>query len=493
MVLGGSLGPDSVRALETLVNWGEKLSTRMTSSDLNFETVGHLWGSPTGTKFEIPNTSHFSQNVDLHVPYSRVRPTFTTVMDSTKRYDHPDVTIEQYGVVRHRRNITFMKKVFAHLKGQLKPKHIDDIEYNTKSSVGPLLEFENKGDCITKCSDLVHWYSNWAHIFGIVPLWKTSGKKEIRPELKVAAKAIRTFTYTDPFYTMAFAREISSIKEWFILMGNCFSGLSPFRPGVTFAHGGFDGLMSSLEGLDIVEGDVRLWDSTFTSVLDTSVEEMYLFFAYGDHPTDFQKERMRFFCHQRFESRVLLPNGQVVVLPFMPSGSSDTTVGNCLGHFYILCDHLLDSCEQEKVDPFVTYLQCRWNLFSDDHLNGYPKWMKPYLAYELRLAAYARVGGALKPPPDDKVHSTPLGSRFLGAVAHRKHGCYYPIFDTQRLLAILYCNEYNDEELQMVLISIAPLIVGNVEACRIYSDYLQRFYPLLLGLLIDRDILSGAE
>jgi hypothetical protein len=322
-------------------------------------------------------------------------------------------------------------------------------------------------------------------------LWKTSGKAEILKNKKIVAEDIRTFTFADPFYTLAFAHCISGLKEFYIGMGNCVNDW-PFRPGVAFAHGGFSNMMSTLEGKVIVEGDARKWDSSFTSVVAEAVQEVFEHQT-GIKPGHRLHEFFTWALQQRLLSAVVMPDGSVRIVPYMPSGSPDTTIANCLGHLFILVDHLLDSCEEEGLDPFLQWLKCNWHLFADDHLNGYPRALEAYLSYERRVVSYNRVGAELHPPPQDKIHQTPIGTSFLGAVCYKEHGEYVPQFDKNRLLAILYCNDYDDEKLVEVLTSIAPIVHTNPEAYDIYVDYVRVYYPRLLGLLTVRPLFTGAE
>lgn len=461
-----------------------------------FRTLGFLKPQLLPPNYTVKNKSHFKKVTDEDIPFARAQGTRRSVLAATARYARPDVTVEMYGKPRFERNLKFILDIFAPYHGKCPPIPIDEVDYNADGAAGALLKdhfnYRNKEQVFDKHRDLVYWYGRHAHSFNIVPIWRTSGKSEILAAKKIMAESIRTFTFPDAFYSINFAHEISGIKNLMLYMGNEVEHW-PFRMGSTFTHGGFHRMMSTLTGLIDVMGDATKWDASFTSVLHQAVKRIYGVLR-GDTPGSPAERKFQWYMDIGHKSFVLLPNGQIIEMYYMKSGRPDTTISNCWAHFFILVDHFLDSCVSLEVQPDRFFLKCRWHIYADDHLNGYPEDFKEELSFEKRMVAYRRVGVELHPPPDDKIfYNTPVGATFLGATCGKKYGRYTPVFSYERMLAILYCNDYSEEDLEEVLVSVAPMVHTNPKCLDVFTEYVGHYYPHLLLLLKDRPIFSGQE
>jgi len=468
------------------------------------ETVGRI-GEPIGLPNDhvAKNNSHFKQHhPDLSVPFARVQGSYSGVYRATERYRTPDVTegdVPDFVDVRRTRKL--LGQVFNHFRGNCEPVPLGETHVNPRSAIGYVLKLFSrherrpwrfKADVYRCLPNLCYWMKSFAYKFGIPVLWETSGKAEILKIKKVDKGDIRTFTFADPLFTLCFANLLTGVKTLMIHFANDFD-LAPGRMGVTFVHGTFNKMMKTLDGMIVVKGDCIKWDASFRSALDMSVRKLIKEIMEASVGSDLADE-IDYYFDQCFDSYVRMPGGEVYNLLYKKSGDPWTTGGNIMGHLTILCSHLVWAADQLRIDPYLLYLKVRWNIYADDHLNGYPEMMREFLSYESRQRFYSAWGVKLHPPPDDVIQEGPLGGVFLGATCREKYGRYVPSYSAERLLAILYCNSYSDEELEAVLTSIAPLVQTSGRAYEIYREYVSTYFPKLLPLLdINQNLFNGGE
>lgn len=489
------MSPDSIRALGWLLTWSQNTDHARPSHTVDFPTFGfvepQILPSQMVTKKQM--NSKFRKHLnskDITVPYSHMQGTFLGVLNSNNRYHQPHITKESYGLQRYKRNLDFLQALLKPWKHKCAPCDFRNFEYNPKGSSGAVFKkhgYRTKQDVIDAFPDLFPWYANFQHVYGIRPLERESGKTEILPAKKIEAQIPRTFIFSDAPTTMNHGHLLSGVKSLFMLYSNEFKSW-PVRLGVNFVKGNFDKFCKAFDGLIPIEGDCEKWDSRFSRVLQDACYDIYEYLL----PEE-QKERCDFFREITFDSLVVLPNGQIILVPAMKSGRWDTTLSNCIGHWFILVDHFLDACEEMKLRPVSEYLKMHWNLYSDDHLNGYPEHWRRYLTWERRQAAYARAGQNLHPHPKDKIHNTIIGASFLGAEVVRQGVEYMPQYSKDRLLAILYCRDFNVEDLTEILVSIAPMVNTNIEARDMFLDFLDCNYPQLSMIFTEASVFSGAE
>lgn len=460
---------------------------------VDFPTAGFL---PPQT---LPNTMvtkqqqksrfrEFLKKKDHTVPYQHMQGTYMGILKSNERYRVSNIT--KHDDPNFARNMKFMKSLFEPWKGSCNPHDLKDVEYNPKGAAGSVFKsrgYTNKKQVVEHFPDLIHWSLDWQHKIGLIPLCRESGKSEILPQEKIDKGIPRTFIFSDTVTTLNMAQLLSGIKDLFSFNANKF-GKWPFRLCSSFIKGRFNKFVRMMEGLLIAEGDCSKWDANMRRICQSAAFELYAYLL-----PDQYHERLKYFEDVTFDSYVVLPNGQVITLPGMKSGRADTTMTNCIGHLYILIDHFLDVCELENWNPHSEWLRVNFNIYADDHLNAYPQKWRKYISYEIRSLYYLKYGQQLHPPPLDKVHEDPVGATFLGAKISYENLEYVPEYSTERLLAILYCRDFTDEELEEILVSISPLVCTNEDALSYYKSYVLEYFPHLLHVITDRSIFSGRE
>lgn len=494
--------------LQALVGWPQQLTDpNINDADCTIGRLGDPIYLPQDHRHNV--NSHFRrENPDMDVPFARVRGSGPGVYKATQRYFTPDIeTKDLPEFVDVRGAMKVMKDVFRPYVGNCDPCNLHETYFNGKSAIGWVLKnfskeaakegllkrpWRFKYEVFLACPNLTLWMHKFAHFFDIPVLWETAGKAEILKIKKVNSGDIRTFTFADPFYTLNYCNFISGVKTLMIFLANIYHA-SPIRMGVTFIKGSFDTLMQELVNMWVVKGDCVKWDASFRSSLNDVV---YRIFCYVLQivPGSTDDVKLKYFLYHAFYSFVRMPLGEIYQLLYKKSGDPWTTGGNCMAHLFILLCHLVWMAREMKIDPYVLFLKMMWNIYADDHLNGYPRMCGPYISFEHRARFYRAFGVNLHPPPDDVVQDGPLGGVFLGATVVEKHGRFVPSYTKERLIAILWCKEYGVEELEEVLVSIAPLINSNSEAYEIYKDYIQKHFPRLVPLLDMNDTLfSGNE
>lgn len=453
-------------------------------------------------------SSHFEQyynngNVeDIDIPFRRVIGSYQGVYKATDRYFIEDVTREQLpDWFDFNGAMQLMKDIFTAYRGQCAPFHLDDTHINAKSAIGyHLRQFSKdnnlgwrcKGDVYNSCPNLCVWYKKYAHIYKIPVLWDTSGKAEILKSKKALIGDIRTFTFTDPFFTLKYSNLISAFKSLVMINANDFVH-SPIRMGVSFVRGCFNAMMKQLDDMIVVKGDCIKWDASYSTVLNDATR-LLIAWALECEEGDDMYEELCYCFHQCFKSYVRMPGSEVYEILKKKSGDPNTTIGNSLGHLFILCAHLVYCAKQLQLQPYVLWLKTRWNIYADDHLNGYPPIMKQFCSFEHRAKFYRAVGVNLHPPPEDVVQLGPVGTSFLGAEAVKEYGKYVPQYNWLRLLAIFQCNSYSGDELAEVITSISPLLNSSPKAIYHIRKYLRSNFPELVPLLnINRELFSGLE
>jgi len=473
--------------------------------------IGVPIGLPKDHKVKV--NSHFAKVYDKPVPFGRVQGNFVGVYKATERYYHPDITVEDYGKERFRSVFNVMKQIYRPFKGVCRPVDFLDTQFNPDSSLGYVVKQEMKRQYKLKNTPrlvrkkdqlypltprLIVWMKEWGWRFQIPVLWETSGKCEILKQKKVDAGDIRTFTFGDPFYTLNYSHLISGVKICMKLFANSF-GKTSSRMGVSFTHGSFTEMCEQLRHMICVKGDCMKWDSNYVEVLAMASYHLCLYLM-GCSPNEPMGKELFYYVQQAHHSYVRMPGGQVLKILFKVSGDPWTTGGNCMGHEFILVDHLMEITALFNEEngthhtPYQMYRKCAWNIYADDHLNGYPPILEQYLSYETRAEAYGRVGQKLHPPPNDEVQFGPLGLMFLGAEVVERDGYFVPRYDFNRLLAILYCNEYSPKELEEVIVSISPLVATNEKAQEVLIKYVSQYYPWLIPYLEDiKCVFSGEE
>lgn len=497
------------------MDWPRKINPPFV--DDREETLGRI-GLPQGLPVDhlVKGEPHFKKvHPDLDIPFRRVQGSFHGVYAGTERYFTPDVAVEdlpayvdQYAATK------LLKQIFLMYKGKCEPVPLGETFVNPKTSIGYVLkqfaknEFKNgqikrpwrtKAEVYQNMPNLTIWMFQNAWLYKIPVLWETAGKAEILKAKKALRGDIRTFFIGDPFFTLSYSNLLSGLKTWMIFFSNDYE-LSPSRMGVTFIRGAFHRMMRELDGMIVVKGDAIKWDASFHSCMDDKVREIVKFVLEAA-PDSEMSSRIDYFFQQSFESIVRMPAGHLYEMLYKKSGDPWTTGGNIMAHLYILAAHLVWAAKHMKIEPYRLYLKVRWNVYADDHLNGYPKRtdqfpydIRPFLEFPHRERFYKAFGVNLHPPPEDVVQEGPLGGVFLGATVKKEWGRYVPEYSYERLLAILYCSSYSDEDLEEVIASISPLINTNSKASAVLREYCGRYFPHLLPLLdLNANLFFGGE
>jgi hypothetical protein len=495
------------------VEGAREIDPPTTDQPWHYYNIGVPIGLPVDHKAKI--RSHFKEyfnngvEANYNVPFGRVVGNFSGTYKATERYHSADVTVEDLPPEAHYDEaFELLKKMFHSAKLHCDYKlHLEDTVVNPKSAIGyhckrasdilfatGLIKrrWRFKADVYRDCPELTKWMKRWAWWFKIPVLWNTSGKNEILKLKKFLTGDIRTFTYADPFFTLNYSNMLAPVKYFMVLMANDFKH-TPGRMGVTFARGSFGEMITELENLICVKGDCWKWDAHYTSVLAYTTARLLAWILGFDKGTK-EYEELMYYTEQAFYSFVRMPAGEVFRILKKKSGDPWTTGGNIMGHLLILAAHLVFMASKTGEDPYELFLKCRFNVYADDHLNGYPPHVRQFIQYVFRAKFYKMYGPILHPPPEDQVQDGPDGMMFLGATAKKQFGTYVPTYSFERLLAILQCNDYSHEELAQVLKSIGPLVASNRDAFKVYSQYLNKFFPHLTPILKeDCSVFTGAE
>jgi hypothetical protein len=498
-----------------LVGWPLKITPpHITDRDGCLGRLGEPIGLPT--THLVKGIPHFKRvHPDLNIPFARVQGSFQGVYKGTERYFTPDVSSEDLpDYVPQVAATTLMKQIFKMYVGKCEPVSLGDTYINPKTSIGYVMKrlvselyaeklikkkWRTKAEIYQNFPNLTNWMFQFSPVFKIPVLWETAGKAEILKARKANNGDIRTFFIGDPFFTLNYSNLLSGLKSLMIHFSNDFQ-LSPSRMGVSFVKGAFHKMMSELINMIVVKGDCIKWDASFRSCMDDKVREIVKYVLEAA-PDSELSSRIDYFFQQSFESFVRMPAGELYEMLYKKSGDPWTTGGNIMGHLYILCAHLCWMARQLRIDPYRLYLKTRWNIYADDHINGYPKKsesfpydLMPFLAFPHRERFYKAFGVYLHPPPEDVVQDGPLGGVFLGATVKEQYGRFVPEYSFERLIAILYCSSYSDEDLEEVIASISPLINTNTRASELLRGYVSVYYPHLLPLLdLNAGLFFGGE
>lgn len=453
--------------------------------------------------------SHFrSENPSLEVPFGRVKGSLPGVYKATERYFTPDIEVEDLpNFIEYERCMKLMYQIYKPYVGHCAPDQLKDVYFNAKSAIGYCMKqfskqmflegklkkpWRFKYEVFQHLPNLVLFLNEWGWRLRIPVLWETSGKAEILKIKKVLKGDIRTFTFADPFFTLNFCHMLSGVKSLIIFFSNIFH-LSCIRMGASFVRGNFHAMINEMRNMFVVKGDCIKWDASFKKCLVDVVKRILMYILNITYLSD-DYFKLEYFLDQCHFSFVRMPCGEVYLIFYKKSGDPWTTGGNSMAHLFILCCHLIWMADKLGMDPYILFLKMRWNIYADDHLNGYPRICKPLISFEHRERFYKAFGVNLHPPPEDVIFDGPVGGIFLGAQIAEVNGRYEPRYTKERLLAILWCKEYTPEELQQVLISIGPLINSNKEAKEILACYIEEHYPALRPILdINSSLFSGAE
>lgn len=497
------------------MGWPRKINPpHVTDRD---QVLGRL-GDPIGLPMShlVKGIPHFKRvHPDLVIPFARVQGSFIGVYKGTDRYFTPDVSSEDLpSYVPQAAATKLMRQIFQMYVGKCAPVPLGDTYINPKTSIGYVMKrlvselfaeklikrkWRTKAEIYQNFPNLTNWMFQFASIFKIPVLWETAGKAEILKARKANNGDIRTFFIGDPFFTLSYSNLLSGLKSLMIHFSNDYD-LSPSRMGVSFIKGAFHRMMQELVDRIVVKGDCIKWDASFRSCMDDKVREIVKFVLEAA-PDSEMSSRIDYFFEQSFESFVRMPAGELYEMLYKKSGDPWTTGGNIMGHLYILCAHLCWAARQLRIDPYRLYLKTRWNIYADDHLNGYPKKsetfpydLSPFLKFEHREKFYKAFGVYLHPPPEDVVQDGPLGGVFLGATVKQQYGRFVPEYSFERLIAILYCSTYSEEDLEEVIASISPLINTNSKASELLREYVSVYYPHMLPLLdLNAGLFFGGE
>lgn len=307
-----------------------------------------------------------------------------------------------------------------------------DLSVNPNSSCGPFysLAFMDLRDYVLSGMPDIHLVEQLAHQAFIDQFWKTSGKTEILPAQKVVDRVSRTFLFQDAPYRLSMARWCQDFNQ----KGE--SAVSRWGSHIGFNRycGGFSDLARKLNRFKYkVSADAKRWDANF-GIFGAAVCGACRFLGFR-HEYQNGDLYLRFIYQysNMIWSIVVLPNGQVVLLPHgMPSGAATTADDNTLYHGYINLRIIKRWLERrQKAFTMENILKYTYvALYGDDNMGGYKHWDEEdtvmfkgtYFEHAILIPQESLVVS------EDLVDHTFLGGRFL---PHEIYG-YIQGFDQER-------------------------------------------------------------
>lgn len=397
--------------------------------------------------------------------YTLVQPTYIGCFNAMLRYDKPqvDLPVEPTNYARER--------LLAYFKPYASTCPLaceEDMEWNRKASAGhffkTMFNCKNTGDVLDS-----QWFMDQMRQFARKPewptLWMASVKEELLPKEKVAQNIPRTFIIPDKRQHYLNQVLLQHQHKLFVRLG---ASLESFMLcGSSMFYRGFTRIMETLSFYRFkFAGDVSKWDSsTMMShflAFCLPVREV-LFLPEGDTNRERAFNRAMFsqLLYESYldmvESYVLLPTGEVILLPGgMNSGDKRTTDDNTLIH-----GGVTHAIEYMVKCTYHVEVEALWRLYSDDHVAATNC---HYLTdFEYRKGIYEKYGFLLK-VADDFVSESQVGITLLGFKCKysARHGCYVPVANVERLCCML-CRPKR---------RIDPIMqFARVNACRILTYF----------------------
>lgn len=293
--------------------------------------------------------------------------------------------------------------------------------------------FKTKRDAVVYCMPEIKEFWKTAHLQEYDVLWKQAAKIELLKKTKLAASDLRGFTCPPVDFFASKARMCQHFNElshqW------AYNLTTMQRCGVALQHGGFNWLMSQMEGMTVGEGDCNKWDGPLSKHLfDVCIQVRYNCWDKKGMAVGEWWQRMRYYYNQTVNSYILLPSGQVI-RKFIgnPSGDVNTTMDNCIMHMFVICyvwrrffgaSHL-----REPKSTFPIF-----NLYADDNVFGTNKIHKEFHDFELRSKYYAELGISLSREKDFSGTTGPEGHTFLGPKAIRTGYGWAPLYNRDKIV-----------------------------------------------------------
>jgi hypothetical protein len=223
--------------------------------------------------------------------------------------------------------------------------------------------------------------------------------------------------------------------------------------------GGFHAMINPLSSMRFLcKGDISGFDrSHIKEIWDVIEEVMKMIFPVADHPI------IAYVLGEMWKSLVFMPNGEVVFMLKLKSGSPATTFMNCLVHLFIFmymyyrgvsdtrsvqqslpCDGTL--CKPaDQVTWSTIYEVLRPLYYGDDHVLGTDDAVMATFSW--RSVIYAELGFKLK-KEDDYVVANPKGVvppelTFLGNSPRRVSGRYVPVGNCEKYAQVFLVQSPN--------------------------------------------------
>jgi len=397
--------------------------------------------------------------------YTLVQPTYDGCFNAMLRYDKPPVDLPEAPTQYARERLLAYFKPYA---GTCPLAAEEDMEWNRKASAGHYFKTmygcKNTGD-ILDTPALMDQMRKFARKPEWPTLWMASVKEELLPKEKVMQNVPRTFIIPDKRQHYLNQVLLQTQHKLFVKLG---ASLESFMLcGSSMFYRGFTRIMDTLSFYRYkFAGDASKWDSSpmmnhFTAFC-VPVREL-LFCPEGETNREraFNRHMFSEMLHDSYldmvESYVLLPTGEVILLPGgMNSGDKRTTDDNTLIH-----GGITHAIEYMVKCTYHVEVEALWRLYSDDHVAATN--CHELTDFEFRKGIYGQFGFLLK-VADDFVSESQVGITLLGFKCKysARHGCYVPVANVERLCCML-CRPKR---------RIDPIMqFARVNACRILTYF----------------------
>jgi len=315
---------------------------------------------------------------------------------------------------------------------------VEEVMYNPDGSCGYILNriYRSKGEFVKHGGLLVDypWYRKNAHVENIPQLFMSKAKKELLTKAKADEKNTRLYEFSNVYHFFSTAQDNQAFNKRLYKLKQ-FNAV-----GSSFQRGGFHELITRLERFRNRErhcfftGDVSKWDKRFRTKLKNRCRRLRVGSYRGtdqEYPA-----RMRYQYRQEKRPYLLISSGQVVQpAGHQPSGVTNTTSDNVIGHQIIMFGFVIHMCDDDgkmTLDDVLNILIAL--LYADDQICSLHDDYVFLSSFDSRREFYARMGMSLK-KEDDRVQDTVIGLVFLGAEVAKYGGYYVPKYNAERLEA----------------------------------------------------------
>jgi hypothetical protein len=374
--------------------------------------------------------------VPVEPTHGWINPDWNSMVNQVKLFDHnddddiPDISDAEKIII----------EMFDFYNVHSNIISLEEVTFNEKANAGVGYQeiYGNKGTMLKYGREEIESYWATAHMVKALPLSYLFPKVEYLPWEKVWENNARSIEAA-PLPHLAY--QLRCCQSFNKKMYKQHDKL-PVKVGVNFNNGGFNKLIRSitLDGKKF-QGDIRKFDKNFRKKLRLACKRVRLGLYRGAHYGEF-KERMDFIYEYSILSPVIMPWGQVLMLPFMKSGDGNTTSDNCIGHLVIIIKMVIVYFPGVRTWRDVFYI-IEIALYADDNI-GCTSNKNNFLAtFECRRKFYGKFGFELK-QEDDIVSDRWESLTFLGAKIIYYEGMFAPQYSLGRIWSAIIYNKLDD-------------------------------------------------